>query len=122
MAHLTFPQAGIITSLDIQKGQAKVFIPLLGVETSWIPVATGLLYETKAKVTSISTSNVQATNGNVSAPIPCPGSFSSWTANQLSAPNGTIERVDWGTLKVGDEVVVVFLNGDINSGVVIARL
>jgi len=119
MAPLTFPQAGIVTTLDTQKGQAKVFIPLLGVETGWIPVATGLLYEEKIEMTTpVITADPSGTIERPPKEEPPPP----YTFTKINGQAGTVERINYGTLKVGDEVVVVFLNGDINSGVVIARL
>lgn len=128
----TFPQAGIITGLNADEALAKVHIPLLGIETNWIPVATGILYEVQVNFTEIGFDSPQMTDisvssGKVSAPPMCPGIFSSLTSSQVtgsavSSPSGAAQRVDWGTLKVGDEVLVVFLNGDINAGVVAARL
>lgn len=73
------PQAGIVTSLDIQNRRAKVFLPLFNIETDWIAVAKNIIY---------SLVNI-------------------------------VGEVD--ILTVGDEVAVIFLNGDLNDGRVIAR-
>lgn len=132
MSNLAFPQAGIITSLDTARAKAKVLIPLYKIETSWIPVATNLLYDLRNRLTGIQVvspeaSTVQAEMGTVDAPASCPGTFGTWqaqtmTATQASAPSGSLDRIDYGTLQVGDEVVVVFINGNINDGRVIARI
>jgi hypothetical protein len=131
MSNLAFPQAGILTSLDAAAGKAKVMIPLYKIETSWIPVASNLLYDTQVnmqqiQVNSPAATGIEATGGTVDAPASCPGTFTSWGAATLSAvqataPSGSVGRMDYGTLKVGDEVAVIFLNGDINDGRVIAR-
>ncbi len=127
----SMPQAGIVTSLNKDAGQAKAFLPLFKIETGWIPVATNLLYETQVgmqqiQIASPAATDVQATGGTVAAPPMCPGTFSTWGAaalgaSQAAAPSGSVDRVDYGTLQVGDEVLVVFLNGDINQGRIIAR-
>jgi len=131
MQNQGLPQAGIITSLDRAAGQAKVFLPLFKLETAWIPVASNLLYDTQVsmqqiKFNSPAATGIEATGGTVDAPASCPGTFTSWgaatlSAAQATAPSGSVGRIDYGTLQVGDEVVVVFLNGDINQGRVIAR-
>jgi phage baseplate assembly protein gpV len=116
---LSFPQAGIITSLDARKARAKVHIPLLGLETGWIPVATGLFYEERVQMEGpVITADPSGTIERPPKEDPPPP----YTFTRINGQAGTVERLSYGTLRVGDEVVVVFLNGDINSGVVIARL
>lgn len=130
--NLMFPQAGIITSLDKALALAKVVLPLFKIETGWIPVATNLLYETGVTLGNVTLDTPSVTTvtmgaGSISAPSPCPGSFSGMTSEQLSgeqaaAPSGSVQRVDYGTLAVGDEVVIIFVNGNLNDGRVIARI
>ncbi|HWP96403.1 MAG TPA: hypothetical protein VN426_06100 [Syntrophomonadaceae bacterium] len=131
MNNTGFPQAGIISSLDTAGRRAKVFLPLFKIETGWIPVASNLLYETQVslhqiQINSPAATTVEASSGTVDAPASCPGTFATWAAaalnaDQVNAPSGSVGRVDYGTLKVGDEVAVIFLNGDVNQGRVIAR-
>ncbi len=131
MKNTGLPQAGIITTLDTANSRAKVFLPLFKIETDWIPVASNLLYETsvnmqEVSMDTVSASTVQASAGTVGAGEFCPGSFSSWAAEEMSADlldisSASINNITYGSMKVGDEVVVVFLNGDVNQGRVIAR-
>lgn len=115
MSRLAFPQAGIITSLDGESAKAKVFLPLFKIETGWIPVATNLLYQ--EQVTMEEPALTADPPGTILRPPGDPAiSFTS-----ISATAGTASRMNWGTLQVGDEVAVIFLNGDLNQGRVIAR-
>lgn len=109
--NLMFPQAGIITSLDVAGAKAKVLLPIFGIETPWIPVAANLLYETQADILELAIER-----GAIAPPGDSPIEFTS-----INAQGGSAGKIAWGTLKVGDEVAVIFLNGDINSGRVIAR-
>jgi len=115
MSKLAFPQAGIITSLDSGTARAKVFLPLFKIETAWIPVATNLLYE--SQVTMEEPVLTADPPGSIQRPPGDPAI--SFTA--VNATAGTVEKLNWGTLKVGDEVAVIFLNGNLNEGRVIAR-
>lgn len=115
--NLIFPQAGIITSLNVSDAKAKVFLPLYKIETSWIPVASNLLYETTVKAISLERDSHTVYNDLEKTSVNSLASGPKETSAQE-----TIERIEWGTLKVGDEVVVVFLNGDLNDGRVIARI
>lgn len=127
MSNLAFPQAGIITSLDAPKGKAKVFIPLYKIETAWIPVASNLLYEEKITATTLKSTGLERAPHTVYAEdekitvIPT-ASGAKAVASEETINKQTIDKFEWKTLKVGDEVVVVFLNGDINDGRVIARI
>lgn len=120
----TFPQAGIVTSLDKAKALARVQIPVLGIETGWIPVSTNLLYEDSLIETQIDITEITIDPMNpIGTDEPHPGvSHTNLHGHQGSVNQAHIERATYGTLKVGNEVVVVFLNGDINDGVVIARM
>ncbi|MEW6423183.1 MAG: hypothetical protein AB1523_00305 [Bacillota bacterium] len=118
MNKLAFPQAGIITSLDAGAAKAKVFLPLFKIETGWIPVATNLLYQEQVTMkTPVLTADPLGTIEKPPKESPPPPDY--FTA--INAHAGTAEKISWGTLKVGDEVVVIFLNGDLNEGRVIAR-
>jgi len=120
------PQAGIITSLNATERRAKIFLPLFKIETNWIPVASNLLYDTtvglqQVGLDAIGASEVQAGPGEVDG-----ASFTAWEATAASASSaaaaaGSVSRINYGSLQVGDEVAVIFLNGDINQGRVIAR-
>lgn len=112
-----FPQAGIITSLDINNAVAKVFLPLYKIETGWIPVATNLLYEANAKATGLERDNHTVYSDTDKTVVNAQASGPKETSTQE-----TIQRIEWGSLTVGDEVAVIFLNGDLNQGRVIARL
>ncbi|TEB09297.1 hypothetical protein [Pelotomaculum propionicicum] len=117
MKDLIFPQAGIITSLNVEQALAKVFIPLFKIETTWIPVSTNLLYETKIKATTLERDSHTVYYDSEKISINSTASGPKETSSQE-----TMERIEWGTLKVGNEVVVVFLNGNLNAGRVIARI
>ncbi|MDI6711462.1 MAG: hypothetical protein QME76_12410 [Bacillota bacterium] len=106
-------QAGVITALDAAAAKAMVFLPLLKLETGWIPVATNLLFET-----GVSLQAPVVNSGTIERP---PGE-TSISFTKISAASGSASGIRYGTLKVGDQVVVIFLNGDLNQGVVIARL
>lgn len=95
-----FPQSGIMTSLDVPNTQGKAHIPLLNQETDWCPVATNLLYENESTI-------------NLSSPIIT--ETSQYTTLSVS-------KKEDKTLKVGDEVLIIFLNGDPHSPVISARL
>jgi hypothetical protein len=110
-----FPQAGILTSLNKEEAMAKVMIPLLQHETEWCPVVTNLLYEKE-----IEEENIESDDPTIYANIPK-------TVVVVSGPKGTeskrkVQREKYGTLQVGDEVLVIFLNGDIHQPVVAGRL
>lgn len=111
---MTYPQAGVVTSLDRQSGRAKVYLPLFGIETDWIAVATNLLYEERLEVSEL---RLEPLNPE-GIEDPHPGIGHTFQV----AHAGCVARVDFGTLRVGDEVLVLFLNGDLNEGVVFARL
>lgn len=113
---LIFPQAGIITSLVIESARAKVFLPLFKLETGWIPVATTLLYETGVKSTGLERDNHTVYSDADKTVVNAPASGPKETSTQEIA-----ERIEWTTLQAGDEVAVIFLNGDLNDGRVIAR-
>lgn len=119
-----FPQAGIITSLNVEERKAKAYLPLLGIETGWIPVATNLLIEEDIKGEGAEFTEVRIDPLNkLGVDEPHPGIGHTFALGH----QGTVEvfalrRIAYGTLKVGDEVLVVFLNGDVNNGVVAARL
>lgn len=112
-----FPQAGVITSLDTAGARAKVFLPLYRIETNWIPVATNLLYETGVKATGLERDNHTVYSDQDKTSVNTVASGPKETSSLETA-----EKIEWTTLQVGDEVVVVFLNGDINEGRVIARI
>lgn len=116
MRNFVFPQVGIITSLDAEKALAKVFLPLYKIETGWIPVATNLFYETGVKATSLERDNHTVYSDQEKTSVNVLASGPKETASQETA-----EKIEWTTLKVGDEVVVVFINGNLNDGRVIAR-
>ncbi|WCK53834.1 hypothetical protein PP175_21330 [Aneurinibacillus sp. Ricciae_BoGa-3] len=103
----TFPQAGILTSLNVDSAEAKVAIPLFNFETDWCPISTHLLYQTDVELSNVTLQNVQI--GTVSS--------ESGTIESLKA-----EKIKFSTLKVGDEVLLTFLNGDIHRPIVVARL
>lgn len=121
---LMFPQAGIITSLraDPDNGkrkEAKVYIPLFKLETDWIRVSANLVYEENV---SFNTPVITADpSGTIKHPPvdnpPAPTLF-----YEINGQAGTAAKISWETLKVGDEVITFFLNGDPNQGVVIARM
>lgn len=115
MSKLAFPQAGIITSLDPGAAKAKVFLPLFKIETGWIPVATNLLYEEQV------TMEDPVLTADPPGLIDRPPGDPDITFLSVNATAGTASRINWGTLQVGDEVAVIFLNGDLNQGRVIAR-
>lgn len=122
----SMPQAGIITSLNKDAGQAKAFLPLFKIETAWIPVATNLLYEEKIEMTELKSTGLGRESHTVytdsaKTTVKDTASGPAATASSETIQSQTIERSEWGTLKVGDEVLVVFLNGDINQGRIIAR-
>ncbi len=126
MSNLVFPQAGIITSLDFSRGKAKVFIPLYKIETSWIPVATNLLYEEMVNATKLVSSQLERAPHTVYADedkttVVNTACGAKAVADQEVVGAQTIRRLEWHTLRVGDEVVVVFLNGNINDGRIVAR-
>ncbi len=115
-----FPQAGVISSLNAEKAEAKVWIGLLNFETDWCPVATNLLYEKEVELEGVEIDTIRMMD--ITTTSPEVGSFS-----LLSSPKGTIEKMrvknmKFNTLQVGDEVLVVFLNGDPHTPVVTARL
>lgn len=120
------PQAGIITSLDRASGLAKVFLPLFKIETSWIPVASNLLYEEQIVATDIEATQLERNSHTVyedaeKATVKTSATGPVATASVESIQRQDIKMMTWGTLQVGDEVAVIFLNGDINQGRVIAR-
>jgi len=118
MNKAAYPQAGIITSLDIAGARAKVHLPLFGIETSWIPMASGMIYEEQVTMeTPVLTADPSGTIEKPPKEDPPPPDL--FTA--INAQAGSAAKLTWGTLKVGDEVVVVFLNGDLNEGRIIAR-
>jgi len=122
--YLMFPQAGVVTSLrtdpdNSKRKEAKVYIPLFKQETDWIRVSTNLVYEENV---SLDTPVITADpSGAIQHPPkdnpPAPTLF--WA---IGGQAGTVAKITWATLKVGDEVITVFLNGDLNQGVVIARM
>lgn len=116
MKNPVFPQAGVITSLDVEKARAKVFLPLFKIETSWIPVATNLLYETGVKATGLERDNHTVYSDPEKTTVNSLASGPKETSTRETA-----EKIEWSTLRVGDEVLLVFLNGDLNEGRVIAR-
>lgn len=120
----TFPQAGIITSLNIDEALAKVHIPLLNVETDWIQVSTNLLFEEDAQAEQLELTEMRIDPLNkLGVDEPHPGIGHTFALGHSGTVQSiSLRRVTYGTLKVGDEVLVVFLNGDINAGVVAARL
>lgn len=126
MSERMFPQAGIITSLDVSIGKAKVFIPLFKIETDWIAVASNLLYEQKITATKLESSGLERNAHTVyedpeKNTIKATATGPKATATTETISTQTIDNLKWGTLKVGDEVAVIFLNGNINDGRVIAR-
>ncbi|ADY55141.1 putative phage baseplate assembly protein V [Syntrophobotulus glycolicus DSM 8271] len=40
----------------------------------------------------------------------------------LAGQPGTFDKIAYDTLKIGDEVLVVFANGDINQGIITVRV
>lgn len=126
MQNRGLPQAGIITSLDRAAGLAKVFLPIFKIETDWIPVATNLLYEEQIEATNIKATQLERNSHTVyedaeKTTVKASASGPVATAGTESIQRQDIKKMTWGTLQVGDEVVVVFLNGDVNQGRVIAR-
>jgi hypothetical protein len=123
---MVYPQAGIITSLDVLIGKAKVFLPLFKIETDWIAVASNLLYEENITANNLESTGLERDNHNVYADaekitLKPDASGLKETGSQETITTQTIKNIMWGTLKVGNEVAVIFLNGDINQGRVIAR-
>lgn len=116
MSDKYFPQAGIITSLDNIVARAKVFLPLYKIETDWIQVAANLMYETKVKATGLERDNHTVYSDTEKTVVNAPASGPKETASQE-----TMQKIEWGTLSVGDEVAVIFLNGNLNEGRIIAR-
>ena len=116
MSNLAFPQAGIITSFDAASCRAKVFLPLFKIETTFIPVASNMLYETGIKSTGLERDNHTVYSNQEKTVINAPASGPKETSSQETA-----ERIEWTTLQVGDEVAVIFLNGNLNDGRIIAR-
>ncbi|NLI12804.1 MAG: hypothetical protein GX425_09315 [Peptococcaceae bacterium] len=116
MSNLAFPQAGIITSLDAAAGRAKVFLPLYKIETTFIPVASNLLYETGITATGLERDNHTVYSDPDKTVVNPQASGPKETSSQETA-----EKIEWTTLQVGDEVAVIFLNGNLNDGRVIAR-
>lgn len=121
---LMFPQAGIVTSLrtdpdNSNNKEARVYIPLLKLETDWIRVSSNLVYEEsvvlEAPVITADPSSTIQHPPKESPPAPT-------LFFEINGHGGTAAKIKWGSLKVGDEVITVFLNGDVNQGVVIARM
>lgn len=126
MQNQGLPQAGIITSLNKSTGLAKVFLPLFKIETDWIPVASNLLYEEFIVATNIHSTTLERNSHTVYEDAEKTTVKASATGPVATASTESIQRQDvkkmtWGTLQVGDEVAVIFLNGDVNQGRVIAR-
>jgi hypothetical protein len=120
----TFPQAGIITSLNMKERKAKTYLPLLGIETDWMPVATNLLFEEEVEGEGLEFMKIRIDPMNplgIDEPHPEIGHTFA-LGHQGTVKAFALRRIVYGTIKVGDEAVVVFLNGDINNGVVVARL
>ncbi|WP_128739138.1 hypothetical protein [Desulfocucumis palustris] len=121
---MMYPQAGIVTSLrtdpDNPDGkEAKVFIPLMKLETDWIRVAANLVYEEKAELERpVITADPSSTIQHPPKESPPPSTL----FTDINGHAGTVKKVTWGTLRTGDEVIVVFLAGDINQGVIVARM
>ena len=110
--NLMFPQAGILTSLALDGNMAKVYLPLFKLETGWIRLSTNLLFEKSIKLkTLVITTGTIDRSGDTSI-----------SYSQIQGESGTIDELSWDTLKIGDEVLVLFVNGDINMGVVTNRL
>lgn len=110
-----FPQSGILTSLNAAKAEAKVMIPILQHETEWCPVITNLFYEKNVQETDIESDNFTLYSDILQ------------TSAIVSGPKSTeakrkIQKQEYHTLQVGDEVLVIFLNGDIHQPIVIGRL
>lgn len=116
MKNTAFPQAGIITSLDAGNAKAKVYLPLYKIETGWIPVATNLFYETGVKATGLERDNHTVYSDQEKTSVNTLASGPKETSSQETA-----DKIEWTTLQVGDEVVVVFINGNLNDGRVMAR-
>ncbi|AEG60011.1 hypothetical protein [Desulforamulus ruminis] len=116
-----FPQAGVITSLNGR--EARVYLPLFKMETGWVRVATNLLYEKAVTMSQGGVNSVSTGGGQIIRP---PGEptieFTEMTTGGCSFATGSCTEIQFGTLQVGDEVVIVFLNGNINDGRVIARM
>ncbi|MED0680591.1 hypothetical protein P4T20_15010 [Aneurinibacillus thermoaerophilus] len=108
-----FPQAGILTSLNLDKAEGKVMIPLLQHETDWCPIAKNLLEEEK-----IVLQNPVVGSGVMDLPPDAPPIV----FEDIKSDEMTAEKIKFGSLSVGDEVLVVFLNGDIHQPVITARL
>jgi hypothetical protein len=112
----TFPQAGILMALNAEKAEAIVMIPLFNMETDWCPVCKNLLYQEEVKLEKpVLTADPPST-------IDKPPGTPPDTFVAVNATAGTIQKETYGSLKVGDEVLVVFLNGDIHQPVVAGRL
>lgn len=119
-------QAGIITSLNKSAGQAKVFLPLFKIETAWIPIASNLLYEEEIAAENIESTGLGRSPHTVysdpdKTTAKDTASGAAATASAETIQNQTIQKMVWGSLQVGDEVAVIFMNGDVNQGRVIAR-
>jgi hypothetical protein len=110
-----FPQAGILTSLNTEKAEGIVMIHLLQHETDWCPIAKNLLYQEKVQESNITFVNPIVYSDEEKTTV-----VTSGAAGQEESR--TIETQKYNSLQVGDEVLVVFLNGDIHQPIIAARL
>ncbi|WCK55434.1 hypothetical protein PP175_05645 [Aneurinibacillus sp. Ricciae_BoGa-3] len=115
MENMMFPQTGILSSLDVDKAEAKVAIPLFNMETDWCPVATHLLYQTNVEENTVEADNPTIYSDSEKTSVTISG------AKEIET-KVTLQKEKYGTLKVGDEVLVIFLNGNIHWPIVAARL
>jgi hypothetical protein len=111
----TFPQAGILMALNAEKAEAIVMIPLFNMETDWCPVAKNLLYEQTIEESGITSDNPVFYSDKEKTSV-----VTSAAVGEETKRNITMQK--YGSLQTGDEVLVIFLNGDIHQPVVAGRL
>jgi len=102
-----FPQIGVVTSINSQTREAKVFLPLFNLETKEVPIPRSIAI--KGEAASI---RIEGIKVEIAGQL-----YDAMTDNDTQA---VCKHTDG--LQNGSQVVIAFISGDIQDAVIIALI